>query len=208
MDVQEELRQQLLAVRDKDKRIKDLFAQVGELEARLAAKSDGDLTMNEVIERVKAELAVEFEPQVASLKEELSAKDQHYLREEDRLHKVFNDEHQDLLDKIQSQALDLDDLRKRLEDKHHELRDALRQIDEKRDLYNGLVERKGEMEKAKNQAIEELERLNAQLNTHLHDKAAELASLNKQLLDTVRENDKTKIELEEVIAYFYPARKS
>ena len=66
---QDELKQQSLAGRDKDRRIKDLFGQVTELEAQLAAKSDGDLTMSEVIARVKAELAAEFEPQVASLKE-------------------------------------------------------------------------------------------------------------------------------------------
>jgi hypothetical protein len=47
----------------------------------LKAKTDGDLTMKEVIDRVKNELNQHYTPIINSLKEEISSKDYFYQRE-------------------------------------------------------------------------------------------------------------------------------
>lgn len=68
----------LHSIRQKKQQIMILQQQVADCEARLKSKTDGDLTMKEVIDRVKNELNQHYTPVINSLKEEISCKDYYY----------------------------------------------------------------------------------------------------------------------------------
>ncbi len=51
-----------LTIKGKNQRIQELETQIEEFNSKLRAKTESDLTMNEVIERCKGELAYEYEP--------------------------------------------------------------------------------------------------------------------------------------------------
>jgi hypothetical protein len=51
------------------------------MEEKVSAKSDGDLTMKEVLDRVKNELSQQYNPIIDKFKEDLSVKDMFYQRE-------------------------------------------------------------------------------------------------------------------------------
>ena len=56
----------------------DSVYKIIELENKLKEKTDGDLTMQDVMVRVKNELSIQYTPMISQLKEELSAKDLFY----------------------------------------------------------------------------------------------------------------------------------
>ena len=61
-----------------------------ELDAKLTEKAEADMTMVEVIERVKSELTCKYEPQIKRMKEESAAKDIYYQREIEKQQKIIS----------------------------------------------------------------------------------------------------------------------
>lgn len=71
--------------RSKENKITLLNSRIVELESKLKEKTDADLTMQDVINRVKNELSIQYTPVISQLKEELSAKDLFYQRQQELL---------------------------------------------------------------------------------------------------------------------------
>ena len=66
----------------------------------LSEKSEANLTMGEVITRVKIELTQEYEPVIKQLKEENNARDIFYQKEMDKQNRKFDEKNHDMLAQI------------------------------------------------------------------------------------------------------------
>ncbi len=75
---QDLFKEQQNKTKSKENKINMHNNRIIELENKLKEKTDGDLTMQEVMSRVKNELTIQYTPIISQLKEELSAKDVFY----------------------------------------------------------------------------------------------------------------------------------
>lgn len=159
LGVQELMKEQILLVKGKEKQIASLEGQIKSLNGLIQEKTEANLTMGEVIERVKQELTQEYEPLILQLKEENRAKDVFYQRESEKEHINFQEKHYSLLQQLKEQERIQAEWREKLEHKGLECAQYQRQSEEKRLQYSDLLSRKEEMELNKNNIIDDLEKI-------------------------------------------------
>jgi hypothetical protein len=71
----------LAQARSKTQQLLILNQKLNDLELKLKAKTEADLTMKEVLSRVRSELSSQYTPLLSQCKEELAAKDIYFERE-------------------------------------------------------------------------------------------------------------------------------
>ena len=170
-----------------------------ELDFKLKEKAEADMTMIEVIERVKNELTCKYEPQISKMKDESAAKDIFYQRELEKQQKLISMSQGQLEQRMHTVLDELQDFKNKLEDKTIECQNYIQKIDERRKLYDELVSRKEEMELNKNNIINDLEGLNSSKQREIEDMKNQLAIAKKDVFDAKRELENEKASSKEVM---------
>ncbi|CDW91147.1 UNKNOWN [Stylonychia lemnae] len=196
---QDLIKEQNHELKTKDKNIQSLEQQVSQLNRILDEKTEANLTMSEVIKRVKNELTSEYEPMIKQAKEESNAKDLFWQREIDKKMQKQDEEKFLVSQQVRRLELQIEDWKNKLEDKQKECQNYLQKLDEKRDLYNELMQRKEEMELNKNNIIDDLEKISFVKDQEIQECKNEISILHKSLLDKQRELESEKQSYKEKI---------
>ncbi|TNV84501.1 hypothetical protein FGO68_gene14539 [Halteria grandinella] len=145
-----------------------------DLESKLKQKTEADMTMKEVIERVRIELNQQYVPLISQLKEEAHARNSFYQREMEKMENAFGERTQALEDRVRAQDLQLQDWIAKYNDKCKECASYISISEHRLQQYNELLSKKKELEDSKGEHIQNLE-------SELHKKDEETLQLKSEL---------------------------
>lgn len=129
----------LVTIRSKTQQALILQQKLTEAEGKIKVKTDGDMTMKEVLDRVRGELSQQYTPIISKLQQELEAKDVYHMREIEKQEKLFKEEIKAIMAKQKDQDNILQDFKVKLSDKSRECASLVQISEHRLDQYNELM---------------------------------------------------------------------